>query len=205
MQRCFTKVAVAILAAGELFLTPGKATTVIPPTFEEMTDRAELIFVGKVISSQAEWRTVGANRVIFTMVAFETVEVLKGKADKSVTLQFLGGTVGEVTLEVAGVPKFNAGERVILFVENNGFQFCPLVGVFHGKFGLRKDEKSGREIVYMHHGKPLRDVGEIGTGKGAEFAPKRAEVAIPANRELMTVDEFKTKVRQHLTKRAKEK
>jgi hypothetical protein len=49
-----------------LCLATANATTVIPPTFEEMTDRAELIFVCKVVSSRAEWRTVGTNRVLST-------------------------------------------------------------------------------------------------------------------------------------------
>jgi hypothetical protein len=54
-----------------LFFATANATTVIPPAFEEMTDRAELVFVGKVISSRAEWRTVGTNRLIFTLVKSE--------------------------------------------------------------------------------------------------------------------------------------
>jgi len=149
-----------------LALTNACATTVIPPTFEEMTDRAELVFVGKVVSSRSEWRVVGTNRVIFTLVEFERQEVLKGQAGASVTLQFLGGTVGDTTLEIAGVPKFKSGDREILFVEGNGVQFCPLVGVFHGKFGVRKDEKTGREIVLMHNGKPLRDLGRLAPVSG---------------------------------------
>jgi hypothetical protein len=60
----------AVGVAG-LFSTTANATTVIPPTFEEVTDRAELVFVGKVVTSGAEWLTVGANRVIFTLVEFE--------------------------------------------------------------------------------------------------------------------------------------
>ena len=188
-----------------LFSATTNATTVIPPTFEEMTDRAELIFVGKVVSSRAEWRTVGTDRVIFTLVEFERQEVLKGEAGVSVTLQFLGGTVGDVTLEIAGVPKFNAGDREFLFVEGNGVQFCPLVGVFHGKFGVRKDEKTGRDILVMHNGKPLLDVAEIGTGEGAEFGPKRPKLSIPADCEPMSVDDFKTKVREHLKMRAAQK
>ena len=198
-------VEIAACAIAWFFLTSAKATTVIPPTFEEMADRAELVFVGKAIASRAEWRTVGANRVIFTLVEFETQEVLKGNTNKSVTLQFLGGTVGEATLEVAGVPKFNAGDRVLLFVEGNGLQVCPLVGVFHGKFGVRKDEKTGRDILVMHDGKPLRDVGEIGNGEGAEFGPKRAKLSIPVDRAPMFADDFKSKVREHLSKRAAQK
>ena len=187
-----------------LMFTTAKATTVIPPTFEEMTDRAELIFVGKVVSSRAEWRTVGTDRVIFTLVEFERQEVLKGEAGVSVTLQFLGGTVGDVTLEIAGVPKFSAGDRVFLFVEGNRVQFCPLVGVFHGKFGVRKDEKTGRDILVMHNGKPLRDVAEIGTGEGAEFGPERAKLSIPANAEPLSVDDFKSKIHDRLANRARQ-
>jgi hypothetical protein len=184
-----------------LFLAAARATTVIPPTFEEMADRAELVFVGKVVGSHSEWHPAGTRQVIFTLVEFEIQEVLKGNAGKTVTLQFLGGTVGDVTLEVAAVPRFNVGDRVLLFVEGNGVHFCPLVGVFHGKFGLRRDEKTGRDIVLMHDGKPLRDVAEIGTGEGVEFAPKRAKPSIPANAEPLSVDDFKERIRSHLAKK----
>jgi hypothetical protein len=192
----------AVCTMAGLSTRPAQATTVIPPTFEEMADRAELVFVGKTIATRSEWRTVDTKRVIFTWVEFETEEVLKGTAGPAVTLQFLGGTVGEITLAVTGVPRFNTGDRVILFVEKNGTQFCPLVGVFHGKFGLRKDEKTGRDLVVMHDGKPLRDVTEIGTGDGAEFGPKRPKLAIEANRAPMSADDFRTKVRAHLNKSA---
>jgi len=189
-----------VWAVAGLILSTAKATTVIPPTFEEMADRADLVFVGKVVGSRAEWRSVGADRVIFTLVEFETQQVLKGNAGASVTLQFLGGTVGAVTLEVADIPRFNIGEREFLFVEGNGIQFCPLVGVFHGKFGVRHDEKSGRDIVVTHAGKPLRDVAEIGAGEGAELGGRRPRLSIPAEREPMSVEDFKERVRSHLTK-----
>ena len=192
----------AVGVAG-LVLTAANATTVIPPTFEEMTDRADLVFEGKVVSSRAEWRTVGTDRVIFTLVEFERQGVLKGAAGASVTLQFLGGTVGDATLEIAGVPKFNAGDRVFLFVEGNGVQFCPLVGVFHGKFGVRKDEQTGRDILVMHNGKPLRDVAEIGAG--SEFGSRRPKLSLPAAGAPMSADDFKTKVRERLRMRAARK
>jgi len=181
---------------GGFFLTTAGGTTVLPPTFEEMTDRAEMIFVGTVVSSRAEWRFVGSstNRVIFTLVEFDTQEVLKGSTNKTVTLQFLGGTVGDATMEVAGVPQFKPGDRVILFVERNGVQFCPLVGVFHGKFGIRKSDRHGRDIVVMHDGKPLQDVAQIAVGDGVEFGPQRAGASIPADREPMSPDDFKVKI-----------
>ena len=184
-----------------LSISGASGTTVIPPTFEEMVDRAELVFIGKVASFRAEWRTVGTDRAIFTLVEFETQEVMKGNAGKTVTLQFLGGTMGDVTLEVAGVPKFRAGDRVILFVEGNGNQICPIVGVFHGKFGLRKDDKTGSEIVLMHHGKPLHDLEEIGNGEGVEFKLSRPSHSVLPEREPMSVEDFKARVRLHLAEK----
>jgi hypothetical protein len=191
----------AMCVAGLLALTRANATTVVPPTFEEMANRADLVFVGKVVGSHAEWRVAGSNQVIFTLVEFHTEEILKGTASASVSLRFLGGTVGGVTLEVVGVPKFKAGDRVLLFVEGNGVQFCPLVGVYHGMFGVRKEDKGNRDTVFMHDGKPLRDVAEIGAGEGAQFGPKRARLSIPAEREPMSLDDFKAHIRSHLAKK----
>jgi len=192
----------AMCVSGLLVLTRTNATTVVSPTFEEMTDRADLVFVGKVVELKADWQVAGTNQAIFTLVEFHTEEILKGTAPASIRLRFLGGTVGRVTLEVVAVPKFKAGDRVLLFVEGNGVQFCPLVGVYHGKFGVRKDDKSSRDIVFMHDGKPLRDVAEIGAGEGAQFGPKRARLSIPAEREPMSLDEFKARIRSHLAKKA---
>jgi hypothetical protein len=188
--------------SGLLVLDYANATTVVPPTFAEMADRADLVFVGKVVGSQAEWSAAGTNQAIFTMVEFHTEEILKGTAARSVTLRFLGGTVGGMTLEVVAVPKFKPGDRVLLFVEANGVQFCPLVGVYHGKFGVRKDVKSSRDIMLMHDGKPLRDIAEIGAGEGAKFGPTRASLSIPADREPMSLDDFTAHIRSHLAKKS---
>jgi hypothetical protein len=174
------------------------ATTVIPPTFEQLTDRAELIFIGKVVSSRSEWRNAGGKRAIFTLVEFEKQEVLKGEMGVSITLQFLGGKVGDATMEIDGVPKFRPGDRDFLFIKGNGVQVSPVVGLFHGKFGLRKDENSGRNILIQHDGKVLRDISEIGAGAGAEFGPQRAKLSIPANADPLSLDDFKTKVRERL-------
>jgi hypothetical protein len=191
---------VAILLATWFAAVPAQATTVVPPTFEEMTVRADLIFVGTATSTYSEWRTNGPNRAIFTLTTFQTQDVLKGDKTPFVTLQFLGGTLGDVTLEVAGVPRFNAGERVILFVEKNGSQFCPLVGVFNGKFTIKTDETTGRDFVVMHDGHTLKDVAEIGSGEGAELGPKRPIVLVGKDRDPMTLEGFKSAIRDNLAK-----
>lgn len=190
-----------MFVSGLLVLPRASATTVIPPTFEELADRADLVFVGKVVGTQAEWQIAAAtNQTIFTMVEFRTEEILKGTAGSFVRLRFLGGTVGGTTLEVVGVPQFKPGDRVVLFVEGNGVQFCPVVGVYHGKFGVRKDE-SNRDIVFLHDGKPLRDVADIGAAKGVPFGPTRARSSVAAERKPMSLGEFKACIRSHLAQK----
>ena len=182
-----------------LFSLNASATTVVPIAFGDMVDRADLIFIGQVRNVQSEWRTVGAQRAIFTMVTFAAEEILKGKSSESVTLQFLGGTVGDTTLEVADMPAFSVDDRVLLFVEANGTQFSPVSGVFQGKFGIKKDKTTGQEVVVRHDGKPLRDLSEIGSAGGAPGSSK-AQLSISESGEAMALSIFKAHVRTQLGK-----
>jgi hypothetical protein len=93
-------------------------------------------------------------------------EVHKGRAASSVVLQFLGGTVGDTTLDVADIPKFKPGERVVLFVEGNGLNASPLVGFYHGKFLLKRDPTGG-DVMLQHNGEPLAAVTQLGRAKSA--------------------------------------
>jgi hypothetical protein len=82
MTKHATSVATTAWAAAWFSLAAANATAVIPPTFEEMTDGADLVLVGQVANSRAELRSVGTDRVIFTMLDFETNEVLKWNVDR---------------------------------------------------------------------------------------------------------------------------
>ena len=82
MANRLKSVAIAVCGVAWFALTSAKATTVIPATFEEPSDRADFVFVGKLASSPGELRSVGTNCVFFTMVDFETNEVLKWNADR---------------------------------------------------------------------------------------------------------------------------
>ena len=58
-----------------LFPATAKSTTVVPPTFEEMAERADFVFVGQVVGSAAQWWGAGTNQAIFTQIDFHTEEV----------------------------------------------------------------------------------------------------------------------------------
>lgn len=180
---CFCLSAFLALAVGRLF-----ATTVIPPSFDQLVERADLIFTGQAISQRSEWRNRDGQKSIVTLVAFQVRAMHKGRADSTVTLQFLGGTVGDVTLNVSDMPSFKNGERVVLFVQKNGANASPLIGFYHGKFSLRSDA-AGRETVLKHDGEHLSDVLEIGQARRTTRSAR-----VPLSSEAFT-----TKVRERVT------
>jgi len=185
-KRVFFRAAAALLA----ILVNVQATTVIAPRFETLVDRAELIFTGQVIGQRSEWKNNNGQRSIITLVTFAVQQIHKGHAESTVTLQLLGGTIGDVTLEVADIPKFKTGERVVLFIEGNGLAASPVIGFFHGKFSVRPDA-SGRDTVLTCRNEPLIDVAELGQAKRRPVAQESARA--------LSHEEFSAKIRERVT------
>jgi hypothetical protein len=181
-------VLVAIIA---LALPTARATTVIPPTFDELVTQAEVIFEGTVTGTRSEWTGEGANRHIVTYVTFKVEDGIKGSVGAEYTIRMFGGTVGDQTIEVTDAPKFKTGDRDILFVEHNGSQFIPLVGIMHGRFHVQTDPSGTNEKITKDSGAALADVAKLG----------QDEVAA-ANGTAMSKADFKAAIRQKLAEKA---
>ena len=106
-----------------LFAAPSaRALSVIPPTFAELVAESESIVRGEVTAVRSAHDDDSPGRPIRTYVTFDVVRTLKGvtPAAGTLTLVFLGGTVGTDTLSISGMPAFSLGDREILFVARNG-------------------------------------------------------------------------------------
>lgn len=171
------------------------ATTVIPPTFDQLVQQAEVIFRGTVADVRSVWEGEGAQRHIDTYITFHIDDTLKGNPGGSYTIRVLGGTVGEDTMEVTCAPKFQVGDRQILFVEHNGEQFVPLVGIMHGQLRIERNQQTGREFIATHDGDPVRDLTQLGRNEEAAVAADPAEAISP--------DEVKAKIEKQLGDRSK--
>ena len=189
----------AICAA--LVISTAQATTVIPPSFDELVGQAQLIFQGTVTDTQSQWTGEGGSRRIVTLVSFKVDEAIKGEPGHTYTVRMLGGTVGDQTMEVSDSPKFKVGDRDILFVENNGTQFIPLVGIMHGRFRIQNEKATGREVVMSNDGHPVKDVVEL--GKHEEHAHGKSasqpSAAAATERALGSAD-FKSAIKAKLGK-----
>ncbi len=154
-----------------------QATTVVPPNFDELVSRAQVIFEGEVTGLQSQWIGEGAEHRIVTFVTFKIANTLKGNPGATYSIRMLGGTVDGQTMEVTDAPKFKVGDHDVLFVENNGSQFIPLVGIHHGRFRVQKDQ-AGRDTLVTGDGQPLADVSQLG---GNEAAVAHAKAALSLN------------------------
>jgi hypothetical protein len=149
---------IAGLIAGAASLS---ATVVVPPTFEQLVDQAQVIFQGTVTKVTSQWVGEGGERHIVSYITFKVKDGLKGSPGESFTMRTFGGTVDGETMTIGDGPTFEVGDEDILFVENNGSQVVPLVGIMHGRFHVRKDG-SGREMVTTNEDQPLENVARLG-------------------------------------------
>jgi hypothetical protein len=116
-----------------------RSTTVIPPTFEALVASAGTIFVGEVTDVRGAWVDTRQGRAIKTYVTFRVEDVWKGRIGAVTQLEFLGGTVGQTTMEVVGMPTFREGQRAVLYVSPEVGMISPLVGFWHGRMRVEKD------------------------------------------------------------------
>ena len=179
------------------------ATTVVAPTFDELVKRAQLIFEGTVTDVQSQWAGEGGQRHIVSYVTFKVGDGLKGEAGATHTLRMLGGTVGEETMGISDAPTFKVGDRDILFVENNGTQFIPLVGIMYGRFRVQQDQQSGTDRVLTHEGRALADVATLGQDEhGHRHVTDHSVVTNASNRPALSVADFKAAIRAKLAEQA---
>ena len=183
--------ALLLLTCLILAFPAARATTVIPPTFDQLVTNAEMIFEGTVTTMRSDWAGQGADRHIVTYVTFRIEDSIKGALGVDYTIRMFGGTVDGQTMEVTDAPRFKLGDRDILFVEHNGTQFIPLVGIMHGRFHVQPDPNGANEKIAKDNGATVADVTKLGQDE-------RAAVTGTA----LSKAEFKAAIRQKMAENA---
>lgn len=193
LRQSFMKLlrSLAFLCLLALTLPALRATTVIPPTFDQLVDEADAIFEGTVTALHSEWTGEGADRHIVTYVTFKLEDAIKGALGGEYTIRMFGGTVDGHTIEVTDAPRFKVDDRDILFVTHNGTQFIPLVGIMHGRFHVQPDANGGNEKIAKDNGATVADVAKLGQDEHAAVTGK-----------AMSKAEFKAAIRQKLAEKA---
>lgn len=140
------------------------ATEVVPPTFTELVNRADYVVRAQVVAVRAEIQAVGTGKKIMSFVELEVLETIAGNPPEQLVLTVLGGRVGRQEMVVEGAPKFVEGLEAVFFVEGNGRQIYPLVGMMYGLYPVIRDDEQGEEgHVVRSNGEPLTTTAEVST------------------------------------------
>jgi hypothetical protein len=176
MQQRLHRTAAALLAAGFIGLgfSGGAAATALPyKDIVQLATEADGIVIGTVRALQTVVTSPGE---IHTYVSIQPQEVLSGRlAQRELTLQVLGGFDGQRGVHIVGAPQFQAGERVLLFVQGNGRDLVPFVGWGQGVFRLQRDDAGvervldveGQRVVGVQGRHLLRDGAAASPGSEA--------------------------------------
>jgi hypothetical protein len=138
-----------VLACAALFLgalatgAATRATTLMRISIEKMSQTATVIVRARCLGNSTEWDT----GEIRTLTSFEVEEIWKGSASGRITVQLLGGTVGNLTSRVSGVPRFRSGEEVVLFLEPTPRDDFSIVSWQQGTFRIHREPRLVRESV----------------------------------------------------------
>jgi hypothetical protein len=186
------------------------ATTVREVSIDEMLQKSELIFEGT--ATAVEVREDNQKR-IRTCVTFEIGDSIKGQyGGRFITLSFLGGTIGDVTMTVSDMRLPQKGEHGIYFVESVGRrQANPLYGWSQGHFVVEPDS-AGSERVMTNRRLPVIGIREYAPDQQMTSAQERAQVPSKGvSRDVvvgqegkagsgMTVDDFKKALHERIAR-----
>lgn len=120
------------------------ATVLLPADFATVVTESQSIVHGRVIDVRST--AAGDRRTIETLVTVAVVESFKGAAAASVTFRTPGGQVGRYRRVMVGVPAFEAGDEVILFLHGRPPLLPTLFGLSQGVYRIARTA-DGRRIV----------------------------------------------------------
>ncbi len=173
---------VVIAATVAAFAATATASIVLRVTPRELADEAHVVVEGRVSAIDVRWDD--KRTAINHYVTFNVEQTHKGKAGASVTIVVPGGTVGDETLRVDGVPTFKDGERAVVFLWKNKKDELVVLGQAQGKFNLFHDKKT-KTLVAQNSLKGLCLV--MRGGPKAVRSPKASRPDFLAHQDLINV------------------
>ena len=135
-----------LLASCFLSLTLSRASQVRPLNLEEMSNRADRVFLGRCV--QVKSGIDSELGQIVTYATFVALRSAKGGVHGQVTIKLLGDQTDDVPRRsMVGAPRFEKGEEVILFLYGESRRgLTSPVGLGQGKFVVVRD-KTGRRLA----------------------------------------------------------
>lgn len=123
-----------------------------PLGIEQLADLSTSVVAGTIEAAVGEWNYDRTR--IHTRFTLAVDRVLAGRASGTVHFRVLGGTVGDTTVMVSEMPRFQVGERVVVFLRGRPGRLPSVVGGPEGKISLDRSAGPGEPPEFLHA--PLR-------------------------------------------------
>ena len=133
----------ACFAVALFFVSMADATTIARMSLAQMSQAAALIVRARCTGNSV---AVDAGE-IWTFTSFDVEETLRGNAPSQVTVRLLGGSLGNITSHVSGIPRFRPGEDVILFLQPTQRGDFSVVSWEQGTFRIRRAPSGTQSYV----------------------------------------------------------
>jgi hypothetical protein len=161
-----------------LMILPRALATSVPSlTFDELTDRSEVIVAGRITRSWSDWDS--ERKFIWTHYELSVSSVHKGAARTAVIVSEPGGVVGGRGMRIAGSVEYSPGDQVAVFLQRMPNGYLRTAGWGQGKYlvdkaghlhadgslrGIEMVDIDRRDKSSVVAGKSLRALEGIGIG-----------------------------------------
>ena len=178
---------------------PAFATSVLPPEFDDLVNRADYIVRAVVVSVTPELKSrADGSTSIHSKIALQVEETIAGHPPTPLVLDMLGGKMGDRELRINGAPKYQVGDRAVFFVQGNGRQVHPLVRMMHGLYPVERDAVTGRSFIVRADRSPLLDVRDVSRPL-AERATSETAAGTRNTDTALTPEQFAANIRARVT------
>jgi hypothetical protein len=143
MMKRIHRIAVLAALAAMVASATVRATTIARWPIAKMTRASDVVVPARCIANATDWDA----GEIWTVTTFQTLETWKGRGTGLISVGLLGGTAGKLTSTVDGVPRFHAGEEVVLLLERTARGEFSVVSWMQGTFRIRFEQKTNEETV----------------------------------------------------------
>jgi len=126
-----------------LSATTAGASVVVPMSLSDLAREATLIVDARVMAVQSVADTGRIERIVTLRVA----ALWKGESEDVLHLRVPGGTLGRMRTVMTGVPEFEPGDRLVLFLDAHPAAGLRILGLHQGAWRVQVSPLDGRAHV----------------------------------------------------------
>lgn len=116
---------------------PAGASTFVALSRAELTAQSSAVVEGEVLKINSFWSPSG--RLVVTEAMVQVTDKIVGNSPSVVVVRTVGGQVGGYNVEAHGFPKFQVGERLVLFLQGNVDAVTEVTGYRQGQYRVVRE------------------------------------------------------------------